>query len=406
MKLNAYEQKMLDGDHGEGAAEALRYQLKLGNAFGASHMVEVRRVHAPLTHLGGDNWFIADLLKRNAKAKIIATTNPVYDVDYFANMGDPEPADKAQLVEDVKARFQEMGLLPTYNCTPQIEGNVPRFNEIVSFSESSAIPYVNGVLGARTNRESAKSALAAAVTGRVPSYGLLLDENRTGDVLVEVEAQLKDEFDYRLLGFCVGKKMGNGIPVFNNMPADPRPEDLVNLCTDLNVSAAVAMIHIVGVTPEAPDLETAFGGGAPRLTITISDADLKDTREQMCDFKTGKIQFALFGCAHYRLEQIQRVAQLLEGKRIAPGVELFILTSDQTRTSSEQMGYLATIEAAGGHIVGGTCSDMPVWDRRFAGKVGVTDSLKAKFYNSVKDMRFKVMPLEGCIEAVLKGECE
>lgn len=404
MKLSSYEQDMLDGKHGKGAAKALRYQVDLGQAFNAPSMVEIERVHAPLTHLGGDNWFISDLLKDQARVNIIATTNPVYDAEYFDTINDPEPVENKKLVTDVKARFLEIGLNPTYNCTPQLEANVPRYNETVAFSESSAVPYINGVLGARSNRESAKSALAAAITGRVPLHGLLLDENRKGNVHVKVEAQLNNAFDYRLLGFVCGKKMGNGIPVFEGLPSKPKPEDLLNLCTDLNVSAAVAMLHIVGFTPEAPDLDTAFGGQAPERTITISQQELDDCRNDMCDFTSGPFDFVMLGCAHYTLEQIKIVAQLLQGQHLADGVDLWILTSPQTRSTAEEMGYLKTIETAGGHIVAGSCSDMPVWDRILSGKRGVTDSLKAKFYNSVKDMEFKIMPLEQCIAAAISGK--
>ena len=182
MVLNDYEREMLAGKHGEGAAKALQYQIDLGTAFAARHMVQISRVHAPLTHLDGDNWFISDLLKHNTRLKVIATTNPIYDTDYMESIGSPEPESSVQLVSEVKARFKAIGLMPTYNCAPELEANVPRINEIVAFSESSSIPYINGVLGARSNRESAKSALAAAVTGRVPVYGLLLDENRKGNV--------------------------------------------------------------------------------------------------------------------------------------------------------------------------------------------------------------------------------
>jgi predicted aconitase len=95
------------------------------------------------------------------------------------------------MIRPVKPKcFKKLGIILTYSCTPELEANVPRFGETVAFSESSTVPYVNAVCGARTNRESAKSALAAAVTGRVPLYGYLLDENRRGDILVEVDAVL------------------------------------------------------------------------------------------------------------------------------------------------------------------------------------------------------------------------
>ena len=93
----------------------------------------------------------------------------------------------------------------TYSCTPYLADNVPEYGEITAFSETNATIYVNAVLGARTNRESAASALCAAVTGFVPEYGMLLDQNRRGTVAVEVEARLDTDFDYAVLGLC-GKR--------------------------------------------------------------------------------------------------------------------------------------------------------------------------------------------------------
>ena len=405
MELTDTEKQMLDGSEGAGVAQALEYQIALGEVFNAESMVEITRAHAPLTQLPGDNWFASELLKKGACCKLLATTNPTYDVDYLKNIGTPEPEQDATLIADVKMRFKEIGLVPTYSCTPQLEANIPRVNEIVAFSESSAVPYVNGVLGARTNRESAKSALAAAITGRVPVYGLLQDENRFGDTLVTVKAKLHGNFDYRLLGYTVGMLAGNCIPVFEGIPTNPSEEQLLNLCTDLNVSAAVAMLHIVGVTPEAPNLEAAFGGLEPSRHIIVTDEDLRACQESMSAFKTGNIDFVLFGCAHYTLEQVREVANLLRDKTLAEGVELWVLTSPQTKKVADEMGYVETIMKAGGHVMPGSCSVMPCWDRRFDGKTGVTDSLKAKFYNSAQNMSMRVMRMEDCIAAALKGSC-
>jgi len=405
MQLTTEEQEILSGAQGYGIAKALKYQIALGEALKAERMVRINRVHAPLTHLDGDNWFAADLIKDGATCRIAATTNPVYDVEYLAGIGTPEPEEDVQVIAEVKEQFHQLGLVPSFCCIPQLESNTPRVNEICSFSESSAIPYVNGILGARTNRESAKSALAAAITGRVPLYGLLLDEERTGDTLFTVNANLGNEFDYRLLGYTIGKLMGNGIPVLEGILPDPRPEALLNLCADMNVSAAVAMVHIVGITPEAQTREAAFAGRDPERHFVIDVNDLEETRQSLCDFHSGIIDFALFGCPHYTIEQVKRVAALLGGKRLPPGIELWILTSPQTRKTADEMGYLDTISRAGGHIMAGTCAVMPCWDRRFKHKFGVSDSVKAKFYNSISDISYNLMPLEDCVAAALAGEC-
>ena len=96
--------------------------------------------------------------------------------------------------------YRKLGAQLTFDCTPYLQQNVPAYGEVIAFSESSATPYVNSVIGARTNREGANSALCAAITGMVPEYGLLFDENRKAEILVDVQADVKTDFDYQILG--------------------------------------------------------------------------------------------------------------------------------------------------------------------------------------------------------------
>ena len=103
----------------------------------------------------------------------------------------------------------------------------------------------------------------------MPEYGLLLDENRKGDILVRVEADMKSDYEYHLLGM-MGDKIGEGIPVFTGLPRVCTPEALRNLGAQLNTSGSYGMYHIVGFTPEAPDLETALGGKKPKWEVVIS----------------------------------------------------------------------------------------------------------------------------------------
>ena len=62
--------------------------------------------------------------------------------------------------------YSELGIAKTCTCTPYLVGNVPRFRDHVSWSESSAVAYVNSVIGARSNREGGPAALAAAIVGK------------------------------------------------------------------------------------------------------------------------------------------------------------------------------------------------------------------------------------------------
>lgn len=389
---------MLEGKYGEGIATAMKVQVAIGEAFGAERMVKISRAHVALSNQEADLWFAEKLLNGGAHCVVPPTVNPGFNLEYFQKVSTIKKED-AEIINRTRTAYRDIGAVLTFSCTPYLGDNIPRFGEIVAFSESSATPYINSVWGARTNREAAQSALCAAVTGRVPEYGLLLDENRRGDILVEVRANMNDDFSYQLLG-CCAKKIGVGIPVFTGIPGDVSPEALMNLGAQLNTAGAYSMYHIVGVTPEAPTLEEAFGGYEPKRRVVITEEDLEEIHKEISQ-ECGKIDFAMFGCPHLTIKQVKEIARILEGKKLS--AELWVLTSSLTRELSKRMGLLDIIEKAGGHIVSDTCVDQPCW-HHLKGKIGVTDSPKCAYYTKRRGMEFIIRDLKTCVEAAIKGE--
>ena len=292
------------------------------------------------------------------------------------------------------------GLGDVYKRQPYIDTNVPNYGEVIAFSESSATPYVNSVWGARTNREGANSALCAAVTGFVPEYGLLLDENRKGNILVEVQADMRNDYDYHMLGM-MGKKIGNGIPVFTGLPKHISKEALRNLGAELNTSGAYGMYHIVGFTPEAPTLEAAFGGKEPERKVVITNEDLQEELKKISLEGNRQIDFAMFGCPHFTLEEVKHIAERIEGKKLQK--EMWILTSSHVKEMAVRMGLDEIITQAGGFIVPDTCPDQPCWGH-LNGKVGITESPKCAYYPQRRGIHFVIRDLDTCIEAALTGE--
>ena len=290
----------------------------------------------------------------------------------------------------------------SYNCTPYIATNVPNFGEICAFSESSATPYINSVWGARSNRESANSALCAAITGYVPEYGLLLDENRKGDILVRVEANMKSDYEYHLLGM-MGDKIGEGIPVFTGLPKHISSEALRNLGAQLNTSGAYGMYHIVGCTPEAPTLEAALGGKKPKHEVVITDKDLLDFQEEYSDkaHDGNKVDFAMFGCPHFTLKEAMYIAKHIEGKKLV--LPMYILVSSDAAEMARRMGITDILTAAGAEIIPDSCPDQPCW-HYLKGKVGITESPKCAYYPRRRGINFMIRDLDTCIEAALTGE--
>jgi len=399
MHLNREEERILHGEFGEGTQRAIELLIAIGDAYDAEKMIPISRVHAASSGQEGDLYFVELLANGGAHCKVPTSTNPVYDIEYFDKLFEI-PKDEGETARRVMEAYKRVGAILSWSCIPYMAENIPLYGETVAFSESSATPYVNSVIGARTNREAAQSALAAGVIGKTPKYGLHLKENRKGTHLVKVEATLKDEFDYTLLGYYVGKQIGYGIPVLTGISKQPNTEELINFCAMSNVSGAISMFYIPGFTVEASTVTEAFQGDIPEDKITVTEHELKQVYEEL-QTTSGKIDFVMLGCPHYTLKQVEEVARLLNGKKIHDDVSFWVCTSATTKMLAERIGYVDIIERAGGHVVVDTCIDEPCWIV-YKNEVGMTDSPKCAYYRRFKEAR--VGRLQDCVEAAIKGK--
>lgn len=285
MKLTQDQQDLLDGKFGEGAKLAMKVQVAIGESFGAERMVPITRAHVALSNQDADRWLAEKLAGLGAKCRVRPTVNPGFCLSYFKKMGVVTNKDYEEMERTDRA-YRALGAELSYNCTPYMDTNVPLFGEICAFSESSATPYVNSIWGARSNREGANSALFASITGYVPEYGLLLDENRHGNILVQVEADIKCDADYHILGMC-GKKIGHGIPVFAGLPKNIT-KDLKKMVEekqfreDLYYRLNVIPIHIEPLRNRKEDIEelsvhyirrfsSLLGKSEPRITEDLME---------------------------------------------------------------------------------------------------------------------------------------
>jgi hypothetical protein len=400
MYLTREEERTLKGEMGEGTQKVLELLVAIGEAYDAEKMIPISRAHAASSGQEGDLYFVELLANGGARCKVPTSTNPVYDIPYFHKMFKKIPEDEADVARRVMKAYERVGAILSWGCVPYLAENIPLFGETVAFSESSATPYVNSVIGATTNREAAQSALASGVIGKTPLYGLHVKENRKGTHLVKVEATLKDEFDYTLLGNYVGKQIGYGIPVFTGIKRQPSTEEFINFCAMSNVSGAISMFYMPGFTVEASTVEEAFQGDVAHDKITVTDRELKSAYDEL-QTTSGKVGFVLLGCPHYTLKQIGEIANLLKGRKISKDVAFWVCTSATGKLLAERNGYVDVIEKAGGHVVVDTCIDEPCWIA-YKDKVGMTDSPKCAYYRRFKEAR--VERLRDCVEAAVRGK--
>ena len=400
MHLTKDEERILKGESGTGTKNAMEMLVAIGDAYNAEKMVPITKAHAASSGQEGDLYWAELLADGGAKCQVPTSTNPVYDLKYFHSMFKDIPKDEAEVARRVMQAYKKLGAIVSWSCVPYLCENIPLPGETVAFSESSATPYVNSVIGAYTNREAAQSALAAGVIGKVPKYGLLIKENRKATFLVDVKASLEDEFDYTLLGYLVGKIVGYGIPALTGITRLPSTEELINFCAMSNTNGAISMFYMPGYTVEASTVKEAFQGDMPKEKVTVTGRELKTVQEEL-QTTGGKIDFVQLGCPHYTLKQIADVARLLEGKKIHDGITFWVCTSGTAKLLADRVGYTKIIEKAGAHLVVDTCIDEPCWFA-YKQKVGMTDSPKCAYYRRFKDVM--VGRLEDCVDAAIKGK--
>ena len=377
MFLTKEEQEMCDGEYGETIRKSMDILVALGDIYGASGLVDITsaQVSGVSYKTIGDAGleYLQDLARDGSgKATINASLNPPgTDLDNWEELGFPR--DFAIKQNEIVDAYADLGISKTCTCTPYLVGNVPRYRDHVSWSESSAVAYVNSVIGARTNREGGPAALAAAIVGKTPLYGFHLDENRKANLVVNVTTDLRGA-DFGALGYIIGKVVGGGVPYFKLQNA-PNNNNLKTLGAALASSGSVALYHMENITPEYQ----LAGEEDVEDIMFISDKEITETRESLTT-TDREIDLVCLGCPHASLEEIKEVAAIVQGKTIKN--KLWICTSVSVKATADRMGYTKIIESAGGNVVCDTCMVVaPIEDMGFE-VIGVNSAKAANYVPS------------------------
>jgi predicted aconitase len=396
MYLTEKEQRMLDGAEGYAVQKSMEILVALGDIYGAKSLIKVGSVQVAgvsYQNLGDAGLEFLNELAKDGKVKVLTTLNPAgMDLENWQQLGiSAEFAEKQNLVIDA---FKKMGILISCTCTPYLIGNLPLYGEHVAWSESSAVTFANSVIGAKTNKEGGPSALAAAFVGKTPCYGLHLDENRVPDVHVQVKAELTKLSDWGALGYAIGKKAENKIPYITGIKTADLDE-LKSFCASVVTYGAKPLFYIKGITPASEQQPK------PKETVTIEQADIKNAYDNINDEVTD-IELVCVGCPHCSINEIAKVAELLEGKKVAEGTEFWVATSRTAKQLADKRGYTEVIEATGGKFACDTCMAVAPLKGRF--KSLATTSAKGCYYSRQNGMKTKMGSIEECVQAAVTGK--
>lgn len=410
MRLTSEERAILARRPDEPVRRALEMQIAAGGFFGAQHMVPVASAHLtgdPESMGEAGLRFIEEWCERGARFVIPTTTNP-RNVDFvlYRDLGQPE--ESARRERRLRDLVVAMGAVPVDTCANYQTVYPPRFGERLAWGDTGAVIYANAVAGARSNFEGGPASYAAALTGRVPAYGMQLDECRLGTHRIDVRDQPRSLSDWGALGCLVGRQLTNYwlVPVFAGLREPPSPDALKQLGATLASYGSLAMFHVVEVTPEARTMNEAFGGQRVRGTIEVEPGGLGGVYRSFVP-QQDEVDLVVFGTPHLSLFEVRDLAAMLNGRTVHPETMLLLTMSAQVKALADHFGYTRVIEATGAKMLSGVCYYI-MTPRELARVHGfrtiVTDS--AKLANIIAAYGYNPIfrPTAECVDAAVLGK--
>lgn len=417
MRLTDEEQAMLAGEAGPARQWAVRHQIAVGRFFDAPDFVPVGQAHimADTESLGeaGVAWLeeLAALPEAQRRVRVPTITDP-RGLDFASYRRLRQTDAMAAIEARAIAAFEALGVLMTNTCINYQTVLPPVRGAHLAMGDTGVVIYSNSVQGARSNFEGGPSALAAGLTGRTPRYGYHLDGHRVGTRHFQVKHRPRDLADWGALGGIVGRATGSywEVPVVSGLggraEGPPSSDELKHFGAALASFGSVAMFHMPGVTPEAPTLVDAFAGRPVPQAAPIGMGDFEA-------FYAGyaaagdKVDVVVFGAPQLSLMEMQRLAGLIDGRRIHPGTSLVVTTSPEIKFAADRMGLTARIEGAGAIVAAGVCFYQS-YAREMAEANGwqrlLTNS--AKLVNIIAGYGYKptLASMERCLDSAIAGK--
>ena len=322
MLLNEELQAIQRGEQGEEMARVLNTLVMYGEAFGAERMVKItgEMGHAVIG-TGSLTWTpVFDLMDRLIKGGALPKQSFTTDPRGIENRVPVGIADKLMFKlifsnqKRMEREWKQMGIKDdnAYTCTAYMDevGNVPKKGDILGWAESSAVSYANSVLGARCNRNSGILEIMSNILGYVPEFGLLTDEGRKADWIIDVQCETLPE--PQLLGSAIGFKCVEDVPYIRGLDRflgtelDQRAKDYLK---DMGAASAsngsVGLYHVENLTPEAKELgESLIKEDAKHFVIDEAEIARVKASYPVAWTSDGEPQMAFAGCPHFSLNQL------------------------------------------------------------------------------------------------------
>lgn len=424
IELTREEQEMLDGKQGRLVQVALENIVRYGEVLGAKKLCRVTKA----TVFCGNHHYQAicdspDFHEVFTKMNLARNERIPFDhicPDCYAqSCVSPCDLEEYKIFGQSKEFFErnqyfleesrKAGVTIAGTCSPYLTGWIPVRGEHFVTTESSMTTLGNSIWGACCNADGIEAAFWSAICGRTPYWGFHVPGERYGTHLFHIEADLTDEKSWDVLGAVLGKKLPRTLstPVITGNFEGVDFVKLKQFMVSLSITSNCRMCHIVGITPEAPTVKAAFMGHPIQGEYVVKDEDITAAYHELCDAGEGKITMVSLGCPHYDVNQIKKIADYIQGKKVHPDVLFMIWTVYPIKKMAEVSGYVKVIEEAGGHIFTSSCPTTI--------GAGFLDPRKGQVYDSMKqsdsvrsdileENRIYYTDPYHCVDAAVAGE--
>jgi len=380
LELTKDEESALKGEHGETMQMAYRILVATGEATDAEKLIPIE-----WTHLSGVNYnTIGDAgeellsgISKDARVKVKTTLNPMgFDIDNVSNYGLDENFISKQL--SIKNSYETMGVIPSFSCIPYEIFDIPKDGTQVAFAESNAAIHANSYDNLKTNKESAFSALASALTGKSP-YSSLRKEDKP-NITINMKIKNPNELSYGMLGFFAGKVGDTSVNISGLSEMDNR--QCKAMCGGMGTSGTCAKF--------------IFGDGDSDCEkIDFDEKELQNVHDELNTAENGDI--ITLGSPQLGLEEITELTEKLKGRSFKKRCMVF--TPRTVKVQMQKLGYTNELERAGCEILSDCCTCLTPLINKDNVDVVTTNSIKGAFYlKNSNGVGINLKPLSQIIE--------
>jgi predicted aconitase len=362
MELAREEENAVDGNSGEALATAYRILVAIGEATGAKKLVPAKWAHISGVNyntIGDGGMRFLEKFSTSAKFAVKTTINPM---GYDRSKPEDVPYSFQEKQENIASSYERMGATPSFTCTPYEVFDLPQKGTVVSFAESNAAVFSNSLLGLKTNKESALSALASSVTGKTPLSDLRIEEARKPKIAVESDFDFRTELDYGLLGYFAGKAVKDSCVALNSIN---KPDTLQAkaLCAAMGTSGSCGMFTFGGKAKE----KIPFGKKEAQAVMdelsTADDADI-----------------ITLGSPQLGINELKLLAKLTETKKFTR--RCIVFCSRTIYNNAMKIGLAGKIENSGVDFRCDSCTCLTPYVTKDRYDAVITNSVKGAYYLS------------------------